>query len=396
MAGWVQTLRAWWSSLGESRRVDIEAFSRDWEQLSIRMLAENSKFRSLLEAAPDAMVIFDAAGRIVLVNSQAEGMFGCPRKELLGRPVESLFPERCRQEHARYREAGLSGPSTGPVGAGLNLHGRRTDGAEFPVEIRLSPLQAEEEALTISAIRDVTERQRAQAQLEAAAQELARANEELEAFNYSASHDLRAPLRQIDGFSSILEWDYADRLDETGREHLADIRRASQTMARLIDALMELTRVTRCEVRRSQVDLSALAGEVAADLRGAEPGRKVRLLVAAGLTASGDPALLRSVVTNLLSNAWKFTAKSPDAAIEFGRELRGGEAAFFVRDNGAGFDMAHAGKLFTAFQKLHGPGEFAGTGIGLATVRRIVERHGGRVWAEGAVNRGAALYFTVP
>ncbi len=226
--------------------------------------------------------------------------------------------------------------------------------------------------------------------------QLEAANKELEAFSYSVSHDLRAPLRSIDGFSRTLLEDYADRLDAQGANYLQRVRAASQRMAQLIDDLLELSRLTRAELRWAPVSLSALALAVAEELRHNHPERAVEFVIAEGLTAEGDARLLRIALENLLGNAWKFTAKRPQARIEFGAARRNGETIYVVRDNGAGFDMEYADKLFGAFQRLHSTAEFPGTGIGLATVQRIIHRHGGRLWAEGAVEQGAAFYFTLP
>jgi light-regulated signal transduction histidine kinase (bacteriophytochrome) len=225
--------------------------------------------------------------------------------------------------------------------------------------------------------------------------ELARANRELEAFSYSVAHDLRAPLRSIDGFSQMLLTDCADKLDAKGKKCLQQVRKSAQQMGQLIEDLLMLSRVTRSELHRQRVDLSALARSVLAHLQKHEPERKAELVVADGLRANGDPSLLRIVLDNLLRNAWKFTGKLPMPRIEVGARHEESGAVFFVRDNGAGFDMAYAHKLFGVFQRLHSATEFEGTGVGLATVQRIVERHGGRVWAEGEVGRGATVYFTL-
>ncbi len=219
---------------------------------------------------------------------------------------------------------------------------------------------------------------------------------ELEAFSYSVSHDLRAPLRGIDGFSQALLEDYADQLDDQGKHYLQRVRAGAQRMGELIDDLLKLSRVSRAEMRTSPLDLSLLAREVADRLKQSEPQRQVELVIAEGLTAHGDPQLLRVALENLIGNAWKFTSKKADARIEVGRALRDDRAAFFVRDNGAGFDMAYVGKIFGAFQRLHEATEFPGTGIGLATVQRVIQRHGGKLWAEGEIDKGATLYFTLP
>jgi signal transduction histidine kinase len=225
--------------------------------------------------------------------------------------------------------------------------------------------------------------------------QLEAANKELEAFSYSVSHDLRAPLRSIDGFSQALLEDYGDKLDDQGQKDLQRVRAATQRMAQLIDDMLNLSRVTRGEMHRDTVDLSAMAQGIAMELRAAEPERQVDLTIADGVQADGDARLLRVVLENLLRNSWKFTGNHPVAKIEFGVARNNGKAVYFVRDDGAGFDMTYAGKLFGAFQRLHAMTEFKGTGIGLATVQRIVHRHGGRVWAEGKIDQGATFYFTL-
>jgi light-regulated signal transduction histidine kinase (bacteriophytochrome) len=226
-------------------------------------------------------------------------------------------------------------------------------------------------------------------------EELERKNRELEAFSYSVSHDLRAPLRSIDGFSQVLLEDQFDRLDADGQHHLQQVRKSAQRMGELIDDLLELSRVGRAELHRADVDLSALAREVTAELQRREPERAPEIVVQPALRADADARLIRIVFENLLSNAWKFTRKVARPRIEVGRAELGPESPFFVRDNGAGFAMSYAGKLFRPFQRLHTEAEFPGTGIGLATIQRIIDRHGGRAWAEGEVGRGAAFYFTL-
>jgi light-regulated signal transduction histidine kinase (bacteriophytochrome) len=209
------------------------------------------------------------------------------------------------------------------------------------------------------------------------------------------SHDLRAPLRAIDGFSQILLEEYHEKMDDEGKKHLARIHASTQRMAALIDDLLELARVSRAELRSKPMSLSDMARELVSELRNGEQGRAVHCEIQDGLVAEADARLMRVVLVNLLGNAWKFTSRVPQALIAFGAEPRDGGTTYFVRDNGAGFDMAYAGKLFQPFQRLHSESEFSGTGIGLATVHRIVTRHGGRVWAEGSVNDGATFFFTL-
>jgi signal transduction histidine kinase len=222
------------------------------------------------------------------------------------------------------------------------------------------------------------------------------ANCELESFSYSVSHDLRAPLRHLIGFSSALLADYRDRLDGTARDYLTRIARASRKMEELIDALLQLSTVSRLKLKISTVDLSILAREIASSLQRSAPDRHVTFLIAERLTVQADEVLLRSMVDNLLGNAWKYTSKKEDATIEFAATEQDAQTVYFIRDNGAGFDMAYADKLFSAFQRLHRESDFEGTGIGLATVQRIVTRHGGAIWAEGSVGVGATFYFTFP
>jgi light-regulated signal transduction histidine kinase (bacteriophytochrome) len=226
--------------------------------------------------------------------------------------------------------------------------------------------------------------------------EMKRANQELEAFSYSISHDLRAPLRAIDGFSNILMELHSKSLDENGLHYLKRICKGAERMGELIDDLLNLSRLTRSELRPVGVDLGQIARVVVEDLRKTNPDRQVEVVIGDGLTATGDPRLLRIALENLLGNAWKFTQARVPARIELGLGVSDeGKPFYFVKDNGAGFDMSYAGKLFGAFQRLHRESEFEGTGIGLATVSRIVERHGGRIWAEGVPDRGAAFFFTL-
>jgi signal transduction histidine kinase len=226
--------------------------------------------------------------------------------------------------------------------------------------------------------------------------ELERKNKELEAFSYSVSHDLRAPLRALDGFSTALLEDYSDKVDEQGRTYLNAVRAAAKRMAELIEDMLELSRVSRADLHREPVDLASIARAVEEELRRLSPDRRVELRMPEQVPADADRRLMRILLDNLLGNAWKFTSKVESARVEFGVDDGGPEPVYFVRDNGAGFDMAFAQNLFAPFRRLHTEAEFPGTGIGLATVYRVVDRHGGRVWAEGEVDRGATVFFTLP
>jgi signal transduction histidine kinase len=225
--------------------------------------------------------------------------------------------------------------------------------------------------------------------------QLEASNKELESFSYSVSHDLRAPLRGIDGFSQILLEDCAHRLDEKGKYNLQRIRTACKRMGLLIDDLLNLSRLSRLEMQPEKVDLSELARQIAGELKDEQPDRMVEFVIADGLVDHGDERLLRVMLQNLIGNAWKYSARQAKASIEFGLTQRDGAQAYFVQDNGVGFDMALADKLFKPFQRLHGSEDFPGTGIGLALVQRIARRHGGRAWAEGEVGKGARFYFTL-
>jgi light-regulated signal transduction histidine kinase (bacteriophytochrome) len=246
-------------------------------------------------------------------------------------------------------------------------------------------------------VRDITETARARSELELLNAKLETSNAEIEAFSYSVSHDLRTPLRAIDGFSQALLEDYGGVLQAEGKDYLRRLRAAAQNMARLIDDLLRLSRVTRAELVWTDVDVSGMCRAIGEELAASDPGRRVELFVEAGMTARGDPQWLRQAFENLLGNAWKFTSKTPRPQIAVGAlPDRSGEIVYYVRDNGAGFAMARADKLFAAFQRLHTADEFPGTGVGLAIVRRIIHRHGGRIWAEAEVGKGATFFFTLP
>jgi signal transduction histidine kinase len=318
------------------------------------------------------------------------------------RPVVALTPTELGPEAARLAAAVEAYTLYAvPIAAAQRLWGLLLVFRQgYPLfaadDLDLLALFAEQSAITLAYATLLNEQHRLIDELQQRTAQLEVANRELEAFSYSVSHDLRAPLRAIDGFSQALLDDYRDRLAGQGQDYLQRVQAATRRMAQLIDDLLRISRVTRAEMHREVVDLGALARHVANALQRAHPGRQVEFVIADGLSVEGDGPLLHLVLDNLLGNAWKFSSNQPQARIELGVMAQNGERVYFVRDDGAGFDMAYADKLFGAFQRLHTLAEFPGTGIGLATVQRIIHRHGGRVWAEGAVGRGATFYFTLP
>ena len=353
--------------------------------LEAALARSEARFQVLIDRDPDGIVVVGRDGLVRYGNPAAGRLLGCPPAALVGQPFG--FP--------------LVAGDTTEIDVPL------CGGGPGIAEMRVVDTEWHSETVLLAALRDVTERHRAQAALERLNLELEQrvrdrtaqleaANRELEAFGRSVSHDLRAPLRIIEGFSAaIVELD-GDRLSARGRTSLDAVRRAARRMGELIDDLLTLSRVTLQTIRHQPVDLSALARTIAAELRELEPARAVTFVIAAGLRVQADAVLMRILLENLLRNAWKFTSQQARARIEVGMDLRNGEAVFYVRDDGAGFDPAHAHRLFQPFQRLHSEAEFEGTGIGLATVHRIVLRHGGRVWATGVPGGGATFELTIP
>lgn len=278
-----------------------------------------------------------------------------------------------------------------PIGAIGNYWAERRQ--PEPLEIKLLQALADTTAVALENVQVYTE---LEARVRARTRELEHAYKEMEAFSYAVSHDLRAPLRSIDGFTGALLEDYAQMLPEPGQDYLKRICNATQRMSQLIEDLLSFARTTQTELKREPVDLSQLAREIATELQASAPQREVTFVIAERLITQGDPRLLRIVMVNLLGNAWKFTAKQRQGRIEVGAEYQAtGPVVLFVRDNGVGFDMSNAGKLFGVFQRFHSEQEFTGTGVGLATVQRIIDRHGGHIWAEAAIGEGACFYFTL-
>jgi PAS domain S-box-containing protein len=347
-----------------------------------------------------AIVGFDTAGHVIHWNAGAERLYGYTKEEIVGAAISAFYPPEA-DESAPEKELARVMASGFDHVEGLRL---RKDGAQFLADISITAIRDEAGQLVgfTKVARDITEDRRAEAARVEAVEELRQrtadlsaANEELEAFAYSVSHDLRAPLRGIDGFSQAVLEEYSDRLDDKGKDYLIRLRSASQRMGLLIDDILNLSRISRVEPGHERVDLSAIATSTAADMREREPDRQVEFVIEEGVMARGDSRFLSIVFENLYANALKFTSTHAHARIEFGCEQTDGESVYFVRDDGVGFDMAYSDQLFVPFHRLHTQTDFPGSGIGLATIRRIVRRHGGRTWAHGEVDRGATVYFTL-
>jgi PAS domain S-box-containing protein len=358
-------------------------------------VAIDRTFQAVAEIVTDAVVSADSRGSIIYVNKGGERLFGWDGQQLAGRPVTVLLPDRFHDSARRGLSRYITIEPAEAFGNVLELIALHKDGHEFPIELSLARWDDGAGRYFTAIVRDVTERKRRDEELRAINAQLEVTNQELETFSYSVSHDLRAPIRAIDGFSAILEQDYAEKLDSRGRDCLNRVRAAAQRMYTLIDALLTLSRVTREEMRRDVIDLSALARSVATELQRTHPDRKVDFVIAPGIIGVGDGSLVRVALENLIGNSWKFTSRLAKARIEFGAVDSNGATVYYVRDNGAGFDMAYVDRLFSAFHRLHTAEEFPGTGIGLPTVQRIVRRHGGTVWAEAEINEGATFWFTL-
>jgi PAS domain S-box-containing protein len=379
---------------------------RRLEQAQLRLLETAVSRLNDIVVITEAEAFDDAGPRIVFVNDAFERHTGYSRAEALGNTSRLLWgPKTQRAELDRIRAAMEKWQA---VRAEIVIYTKA--GQERWLETDITPIADETGRFThwVAVERDITERRQQREEILSLNGELeervllrtaqlARANQELESFAYSVSHDLRSPLNTIHGFSQLLLKIEADKVSEKGKHYLDRIRAGVEQMSNLIEGLLTLAHLSREQIKSDQVDLSAVARLVALDLREREPQRQAQVHIQDGLNAQGDPRLLLAVFQNLLGNAWKFTSRQGQARIEVGSQPdTDGDTIFFVRDNGAGFDMAFAHKLFGTFERLHSPGDFSGTGIGLATVKRVIERHGGRVWAESKLNEGASFYFTLP
>ena len=379
--------------LGVSR--DITERRRAEEALRERRQQHETIIRTTL----DGLLLTDVSGRVLEANEAYCALSGYSEEELLTMSIQDLEAMSAEEVAARMGRVAAGVPDR------FESRHRRKDGSFFDAEVSIR-FEPSDGGWFAGFVRDITTRKEAEHQLavinaeleqrvESRTAQLEAANKELETFAYSVSHDLRAPLRAIDGFSALVVEDGEGKLDAEDLDHLRRVREAAQRMATLIDDLLGLSRVGRQDMKLATVDVSTVAEDVFAELREAEPGRTVECVVAPGMRAEADPVLLRVILANLIGNSWKFTSRHETARIEVGEADTEGEHAFFVRDDGAGCDMRHAGNLFGAFQRVHLPEEFDGTGIGLATVQRLVARHSGRVWADAEVEKGATFFFTL-
>ena len=394
-------------------QLEIEVEERKKAQAELHSaytsLKENqARTQSLLDSALDAVIIIDHNGIVTDWNPQAERIFGYSREQALGHQIAELIVpvahcEAHRQGLARFIKTGI--PTI--IGKRVELLGLRADGSEFPAELAISALQQHGEYFFSAYVRDITERKRAEAavhrlnaeleqRVEQRTAQLEAANKELEEFSYSMSHDMRTPLRALDGFSKILLEDHGTRLDDEGKRLLKVLRDNTQRMGRLVDDILHFLSMGRRKMEFGSVDIANLASEIFTELQDAAPARRLRLEIGTLPSASGDCDMIREVLKNLLSNAVKFSPVDGEALIEVGGAVKKDENVYSVRDHGIGFDMRYADKLFRVFERVHPTGQYEGSGIGLAIVKRIVNRHGGRVWAEGKVNNGTTIYFTLP
>jgi PAS domain S-box-containing protein len=388
----------------------VDAFNEMLDEVQERdeaLRKKEAQQRTILESALHSFITMDQDGKIVEFNPTAERTFGYAREDVIGKEMAPLIiPPALRDKHREGLKRYLKTGEEHVLGRRVEMTAVKADNSEFPVELGITRIETEGAPIFTAFVADITERKRAEEEIRALNAELEKrvkertaqlevANSELESFCYSVSHDLRGPLRAIDGFSEALVEDLPDDLPEQSMRYLERIRSATQRMGQLIEDLLNLSKVSRAGLTFTNVDLSAIAAEVVNGLRQQEADRKVEVSIWDGMTVTGDTRLLRVALENLIGNAWKFTRNCDAAHIEIGSMRDEDRVVYFVRDNGAGFDMKYADKLFGAFQRLHNVNEYPGTGIGLATVQRIVHRHGGRVWADASPGKGAVFYFSL-
>jgi len=387
---------------GRDARLVVATDVTERKQTEEALRQSDERLNLLVQGVKDyAILMLDPEGRVTTWNDGAERIKGYRAEEVIGQHFSKFYTPEAVAQDKPSQELKIAAEQWRFEEEGWRV---RKDGTRFWANVVITALRDKTGQLRGfgKVTQDITERRQAAEEVERQRNELARSNaeliatnNELEAFSYSVSHDLRAPLRSIDGFSLALLEDYEEKLDAGGKDNLHRVRAATQRMGILIDDLLNLSRVTRTEMKPQRVDLSAIGRSIAADLKNAQPERRSEFKVQEDLEAYADSHLMRIALENLIGNAWKFTSKRESTCIEFGKTYCNGSLTYFVRDNGAGFDPARAERLFGAFQRLHDTNDFPGTGVGLATVQRIIHRHGGRIWAESAVERGATFYFTL-
>lgn len=357
---------------------------------------QDERFRLVVEGAPNGIVMTDAEGRLVLVNRQAEQMFGYSRDELVGQRIEILLPERSRKAHVSLREAFVKEPEARPMGAGRDLYALRKNGEEFPVEVGLTPIEMREGRFVLGVIVDITERKKAEAALRSYAEELKRSNRELQEFASVASHDLKEPLRKISMFGDRLLAQHAADLSPTAQDYLGRMVAGANRMKRLIDDLLAFSRLGNRALTRERIDLNGLVRDVIGDLQLAVEDSGAVIHVGDLPQVAGDASQLRQLLQNLLENAIKFRRKDVPLVIRVEGQADRGRVTLTVEDNGVGFDMKYHDRIFTIFQRLHGREGYGGSGVGLAICRKIAECHGGSISAQSRPGEGARFSVQLP